>query len=456
MKQRNKEIEKHYKNHLTEASLKNLNIKLAVGILILFYFVFSDLYLRHNILAFYTRIFPISIGVFLFVFNLITNQYQYTKAKLYNLFLFSLPIMMFGKCLVHINETALASAVSGTILVIFLISLDIKTSLRNTIIIYAIPVILFIIVIGLFFNLSTEQYLLLSNIYPIVILGYIANRIQDRLRYKSFESNYLLAIEKQRVEQLYEETQTQNEKINKVAKELKKLNSTKNKFFSIIAHDLKNQFNAILGYSELLKKGLNNLNTVQFEKYVNIINKTSKQTYNLLLDLLEWASAQSDEINYNPEKLLLNKVINDSIKLFEEQADKKKISLIYNEQTDIYVFADLYMLNTILRNLISNAIKFTPSGKIEISTAKTTDKCEITIIDSGIGISKEKIKNLFKIDKVTSSVGTNGETGTGIGLSLCKEFITKHKGSIFAESVENKGSKFTFTISCYKNDYENK
>ncbi len=446
MKSINTEIREKYKKHLIEINLNKLNIKLILGLLILLYFVFSDLYLRHNILAFYTRILPASLCVLLLVINLTTKKYKFYKAKLYNIFLISLPLMMFGKCILHLNENSLASSVAGTILIIFIISLEIKTNLRNTIIIYTVPVIIFVSVLFLFFKLNSEQFLTLSNIYPIIILGFTFNRIQDNLRNKSFTANYLLDIEKNRVTQLYEKTLTQNEKIQKYANKLKKTNDTKNQFFSIISHDLKNAFNGILGYSRLLKLGLNKFSSEQIEQHINRINESSEQTYNLLINLLDWSRVQSDKIEYKPEKLLLNQVITDNIKLFKLQCEEKAISLIFNHETDIFIFADLYMLSTILRNLISNAIKFTKSGKIILNIKKETDYCKVSVQDEGIGISQENLNNLFKIDKKKYTTGTNGETGTGIGLSLCKEFVEKNKGKIFVESVINKGSIFTFTV----------
>lgn len=205
-------IKEKYLESLVEENNNSLFYKLIPGIIILFYFVFSDSILRNNIDAVYTRIVPIILAIFLLLHYLFNRKkYMLFRLRLYHVFLASLPIMMYWKCIVHINE-GLASAVSGTILVFFIVSLDIKTNKINTLIIYFIP---FIIFLFLFFPLieTKEQVITVANILPIVIIGYIVNRLQNKLRFNSFKANYLLFYENQRAEQLYEEVCANNESL---------------------------------------------------------------------------------------------------------------------------------------------------------------------------------------------------------------------------------------------------
>lgn len=235
--------------------------------------------------------------------------------------------------------------------------------------------------------------------------------------------------------------------ILKQNKELAALNATKNKFFNIIAHDLRNPFNALIGYSELLLNDQNIKDENTKRRFINSIYNTSKNTFKLLENLLTWAQSQTGEIRFSPEKLNLENVFKEMTSVKQEIARPKNINLTYTLEDKFSILADRYMLDTVLRNLIINAIKFTPeNGNIAISAKLYDQMVEICISDSGIGM-KDEIKNsLFKIEKTNSTQGTAGEKGTGLGLILCKEFVEIHKGKIWVESEFGKGSNFKFTI----------
>jgi PAS domain S-box-containing protein len=229
--------------------------------------------------------------------------------------------------------------------------------------------------------------------------------------------------------------------------QLKELNATKDKLFSVIAHDLRNPIHNILGLSELLIKKVNDFGDEESEKYVSFINSSAKNTFILLENLLNWSKSETNRINFNPEKIILSNVILEIIKLEKSLANTKNISLDYLSLDEIEVYADENVLNTILRNLISNAIKFTSiGGHIRIFTISKEDHVEITISDDGIGMNKEKLKGLFNITSNSTTMGTANEKGSGLGLVLCKEFVEKHKGKIWVESEEGKGSNFKFTL----------
>lgn len=231
------------------------------------------------------------------------------------------------------------------------------------------------------------------------------------------------------------------------AKELKALNATKDKFFSIIAHDLKNPLVTILGYSELLKSDAAESGTDWAASYANTIYSSTKHTYELLENLLDWAKTQQNSFPFSPDSFSLNELISNELDRLKAHADQKNIALINQASEEIPVFADEKMISTVLRNLLSNALKFTPKdGKVSVHAAPKGDQVEISVMDTGVGIDKKVIKKLFKINNGFTTRGTENEKGTGLGLILCKEFVEKHGGEIAVESQPEKGSRFYFSI----------
>ncbi|WP_373278107.1 sensor histidine kinase [Prolixibacter bellariivorans] len=228
---------------------------------------------------------------------------------------------------------------------------------------------------------------------------------------------------------------------------LSELNATKDRFFSIIAHDLKSPFNSIFGFSELLVEQMNRKDYQGVEKFAAIINRSSKQAMDLLTNLLEWARAQTGKIEFNPEYIELVTLINEVAELFNDSAQQKAITIIKDLPHNLPVFADKYMIGTVLRNLISNGIKFThPGGKIRVSAKQNENQVTVSVSDNGVGIEKETIDKLFRIEYSYSTTGTASESGTGLGLLLCKEFIEMHGGKIWVESEPEKGSVFLLTL----------
>ena len=230
-------------------------------------------------------------------------------------------------------------------------------------------------------------------------------------------------------------------------KQLLALNDTKDKLFAIIAHDLRSPFNSIIGFSDLLIGNSKDLNAEEKEKYCNIINGEAKNTLVLLDNLLNWAKSQTGQLSFNPEIILFSKIILELFTLNRVWASSKNITLDYSSSEEIKLYTDENILKTVLRNLISNAIKFTEvGGHIKVSAILKDDQAEITISDTGIGMNEEQLKLLFKITANTSTQGTENENGSGLGLVLCKEFVEKCNGRIWVESEAGKGSEFKFTL----------
>lgn len=238
-------------------------------------------------------------------------------------------------------------------------------------------------------------------------------------------------------------------------KELKKSNETKDKFFSIIAHDLKSPFNAMLGFSNMLNDNFDDFDKKEHKEFFGIIHKSLNNMYRLLDNLLLWSRSQLGKFDFNPEKINLYLLTNESNELLNQSAENKSIQIINQIPKNIYVDADKDMLSTIIRNLLSNAIKFTPKeGEITITailsiTKKNKNFTTISIKDCGVGIDKKIQSKLFDISENTSTKGTEDESGTGLGLILCKEFVEKHSGEIWIESEVGKGTVINFTIPTF-------
>jgi two-component system sensor histidine kinase/response regulator len=234
-------------------------------------------------------------------------------------------------------------------------------------------------------------------------------------------------------------------------KNLKELNATKDKFFSIIAHDLKSPLNQLLGLSEILQKELESDKGNEVIKLVKLMSESAKSGRLLLENLLEWSRSQTGSINFNPEVLDIEKITNEVIMLNENNATQKNISIKSKVKSGIFAFADENMIKTILRNLISNSIKFTiQGGEINLNAKKTNGLVTYAVSDSGIGINSNDIKKLFRIDINPNSIGKSAEKGTGLGLILCKEFVQLNDGKIWVESKFGEGSTFKFSIPASK------
>jgi len=237
------------------------------------------------------------------------------------------------------------------------------------------------------------------------------------------------------------------EQIKNKNEQLTELNATKDKFFSIIAHDLKNPFNSILGFSELLVINLHKYNQDKILQFAKTINKSATNAFELLENLLEWASSQTGKIKFKPELIVIENLFIEIIKTVESNCIAKNITIDYEINECISIVADKNMLNTILRNLITNAIKYTnKNGLIKISAEYSNGNVLISVKDNGIGMDNNIVEKLFRINEKISTPGTENEHGTGLGLILCKEFVEKHDGKIWVESEIGNGSTFHFTL----------
>jgi PAS domain S-box-containing protein len=237
------------------------------------------------------------------------------------------------------------------------------------------------------------------------------------------------------------------ETVKRFNEELKSLNTSKDKFFSIIAHDLKSPLSGLLGFTEILVEEFNDLQTEEIQEFIGHSHQAAKNLNALLENLLEWSRIQIGKIAFEPAEIDVESIFEDIFSLFNQNARNKKIRLEKKVDSNLKAIADKNMFKTILRNLISNGIKFTrEGGQITVSAEKENDFIKISAQDSGVGISDENISKLFRIDVNYTTQGTNKERGTGLGLVLCKELVEKNGGKIWVESEVGKGTRFILTL----------
>jgi signal transduction histidine kinase len=285
-----------------------------------------------------------------------------------------------------------------------------------------------------------NQWMLIGFVLMILVGTLIFSSVILSRSQQNQKLNVKLSIQNKEIEK-------QQEKLKELNTSLKKANSSKDKFFSIVAHDLKNPFNSLILLTSLLIDEYDSFTEDEKKKYLQQINESSRNTFSLLQNLLEWARSQIGGSHIVKEKVNLGELSESVIALLQPTANNKNISVATDISNSVIAYADKNMVSTILLNLVSNAIKFTSnSGKVSISSFVENNHIEVIVSDNGMGMSKENLSRLFRLEEKFQTRGTAKEAGTGLGLILCKEFIEKNDGKIWVESEENVGSQFHFTL----------
>jgi len=278
------------------------------------------------------------------------------------------------------------------------------------------------------------------------LLAFFFYSRMNRLKNQKIRLEELVAIKTSELTQKQEMILFQDENLKNNNKKLTILNATKDKFFSIIAHDLKNPFNSILGFSELLMDEFKELTEEKRLEFIKAIHDSSRRIYILLENLLEWASTQTGHIRFKPEVIDLEEVFDVNYALIKNKFEEKEIRFVKDFQDNTKIFADYNMISTVIRNVMGNAVKFTEKGVIKATIRQLKNYLEISISDSGVGIPEKMMAGIFEIDHKKSTAGTRGENGSGLGLLICKEFIQINGGEISVKSKEGAGTTFTFTV----------
>jgi len=259
---------------------------------------------------------------------------------------------------------------------------------------------------------------------------------------KPFKANELLARVATHIQ-----LKLVREKLSETNINLQKANQDKDKLLSIIAHDLSNPFTVLITFSKLLIDSFDDFSKEDVMNYLKTFYQTSKQGYNLLDNLLKWSKSQTGKMEAEPVLIDLKDLVEENITLLYSQAKSKKIQLSNNVPEDLLAYADLNMILTVIRNLVTNAIKFTnEGGAIDISGVSHQSFIEIKVKDNGVGIEPANLEKIFRIDVKHSTVGTAHERGTGLGLMLCKEFIERNMGKLIVHSKVGEGSEFSFLL----------
>jgi signal transduction histidine kinase len=263
-------------------------------------------------------------------------------------------------------------------------------------------------------------------------------------------SRYILSIFASRagaeLERLYAE-----ELLRKQTHELIELNAMKDRFLKITAHDLKNPFNSIMGFSELLREKIKDYDRNKIREMVNIIDDSVKYSCTILENLSAWSRLHRDVLNFYPEKIDIKEIIEHNIKYFINYARRKTISITGNARKGIYAFADTSMLDTVIKNLLSNSIKFTgKNGQISINALKKEGNIEITVTDNGAGMSKKLIREIMSGATIMPSACSGNKSANGLGLAVCREFVKKNDGLLHIESESGKGTSVSFTLPALK------
>ena len=282
---------------------------------------------------------------------------------------------------------------------------------------------------------SLRKYMVSIAIF-LLILGII-------IAYSLFRNRRMNLILKQKNHEL----EDLNIRLTNYSKELDELNQTKNRLISIISHDLKNPFHSLIGFSDLLVRESERFSEEEKLSFYKSINETSKKAFELLQNLLDWTRLQTSEIPFKPADLHVTDIIQSVLGLLNSYARDKGIAMQTEVSKDTVVYADSRMFETVLRNIVSNAVKYTPfGGKVSIQAKDNDEVVIFSVVDTGVGMDEEQVANLFNVDKKASRPGTNNELGTGFGLILCREFVKKNGGELTVESSPGKGSSFSFTV----------
>jgi two-component system sensor histidine kinase/response regulator len=289
-----------------------------------------------------------------------------------------------------------------------------------------------------------------ANTRQLLSINNKMTKLNDELEKKNedlFAAYQSIEEHAKKTNEMYEKLLESDEKIQIQNKQLSKINSEKDKFFSIISHDLRSPFSGLLGLAQLMLEKKHLLSEEDFDDLLNELYNSLTNIYKLVSNLLEWSRLQRGGIDIYPEKINLCQLIDSQIDVFDTASKNKKIKLINKIPENIFIFADENSINTVFRNLLSNALKFTKEdGNIKIYSETDDKVVRIIIEDNGIGMSPDTVEKLFSIEKKITTYGTSGETGTGLGLILSKEFIEKNKGTISVKSEEGKGSAFTVSF----------
>ncbi|MCF6367157.1 MAG: HAMP domain-containing histidine kinase [Bacteroidales bacterium] len=450
-----------YRNYINDITEKRINSVVIISIFLLLFLCISDVFIRNNVNAIYTRIPPLLIGgILISLRNLKRFKRKSLLTSLYNFLLATLLAMMFAKYLIHLNSETESISISSIITAIFIVSLEIRTNLVYTILIYLIPFILFFIVLFSFFSATKEQLLPFINVFIMIIVGFSINRIQNNLRYKNFKSGFLLNVEKQKLFEKNKELQNYQNKLQDLVEEktkslqiaLKKVKESdelKTSFLQNISHEIRTPMNAVLGFVHLLSE-----KNKEAEKEFEIIDKNLRQLLKTIDDIILLSELQTKQFKITPVKFAVNSFMKSQCestkKNIEENLKPILVSYKKDAENDIKIKTDKDILSKIFSYILENAVKFSDSGEIKLSYKIENNQIIFIISDNGIGISDKNLLFVFDLFRKFEN-SNNIFRGVGIGLSIAKELTNILNGKITIKSKEKKGTTVEIILPANKN-----
>jgi len=445
-----------FQKYIADNTVKRLNTLIPIAILLLVVLIFTDIYIRHSIPAVYSRIFSLSLAVFLYLHNKIRPKASTIKVVLYNIFLASIPAMMFAKYLIHYDTDTNTTNVMSIIIAVFIIALEVRTNFFYSLLIYLIPPVIFIIILHLYFPVSEKEQISLINIFIILIVSFFINQVQNNFRFKTYVSNYLLNIEKKKLEESVKNLNHYKKKLEDMVEKktlslkyalekAKKSDALKTQFLLNISHELRTPMNAVLGFSDIVSK-----KNPELKKEYEIIENNLNLLLNTIENILLLSKLQSDQIGSELSSFSItefNKSLFNQLKK-DIYNSKKPISAEFiNQISDDLVFnSDKHKLEIIFKQVFDNAVKYTDKGTIELMCEQISEnEIQYSVSDTGIGISPNELPHIFdtfrKAEKKDKLFG-----GTGIGLSIAKQLTELLKGQISAKINQNKGTTIVILL----------
>ncbi len=471
-----------FKKHLVELNLKYMNAKMIICFILFSWLIFSVIFNDTDNSEIYTRLLPMTLLIFILLLNLFTEKYKSIVNNTYLIFLTSATAMMYAEYIIHIEEDT-AFSIIGIIGAIFIISLDIRTKLINVILIYFVPLLIFLTILFLFYDIDKKDFLYLSGIIPVLFLGFSLNRIQNNLILKAFKSTFLLSFEKKKVEDLYNETleknnelETANSFLSNTEEELKQSNEELNRYKNMleklvedktqslnialqkakesddlktaflynISHEIRTPMNAVMGLTQILSESDERLT----EEH-KIIDKQFLKLTRTIDDILLLSKLQADQYFLKKSEFKVKSLLNDLnifiLKLLENETKDISFEIQNDFNEEIKIKADFVVLKIILTNLLDNSIKYSNSGIITLKCSVIEDKVIVfTVNDTGIGIKDSEIPLVFDVFRKLND--KEFHRGIGAGLAIVKKLVDLHKGDITINSKVGKGSEFNIVI----------
>ncbi len=456
MKNRSNILNLKFQKYIADITAKRLNSLMPVAIFLLVLLIFTDIFLRHSTTAAYTRIIPIGLALYLYLYNKIRPKANRKKVILYNIFLASIPAMMFAKYLIHHETNTAETNALSIIIAIFVISLEVRTNLLYTILIYVIPPLIFAIILFSFFSLEKDEMQPLINIILILIIGFSVNRIQNNLRQKIYLSNYMLNIEKKKLEESNDALNQYKAKLEDMVEKktltlkyalekAKESDALKTQFLLNISHELRTPMNAILGFGNIISK-----KNPDLKREYDIIEKNLNLLLETIEDIILLSKLQSDQTGIELSKFSINEfneILFENLKSRVKNSNKS-ISVVYSNQLhdNLFYYSDKQKLEIIFKQIFDNAVKYTEKGTIELKCKQISEnEIQYFVSDTGIGIPPDELPYIFdtfrKAEKKDKLFG-----GTGIGLSIAKQLTELLKGKIHAKLNQNKGTTITVIL----------